>query len=755
MIEKATTERAIREIDEALSVQYQKRIFFKMQPQNEHFRDTSVVYPQIFPQSLAPQVGGITPQQMKVYENFGVVGVPPTIKIQYPPMVNVERNVDPLKEIAEAVTLTLDQIDQIVRSYNDGQVPKNEINTLAREITLFFAKQPNITQPLAISYIRSLFKRCVETENALFEQVQIVLLRNIKEVYSTLVQEILTNLLSHEENFRLVVVKPGLFLELLKLGLILVQEFDMFLSKILEKNPSSFADVAFYYVKSCMSEPLEGPFVDLTMTALSFKKVPLNCFTSVPEDFKQVLSSIPEKVVSTPFPTGSLFATEVQGRALALSALQDWLAGYQQMVLNVQSTVSEVEKQKQLYTYFCALYRVKFNSLLSSNTSLQGFFLHAIDLCVEAIYPELISSPNKVLGSTTIDAFIQLVFLIIRFDIQAPIDQVLIQTQSIVRESTKPKDLVPTQTEMQSIILRLSAFLNSLLTFITRDHEAKTTFFNQRIYLRIFSLINLLIPSKRLAISRSLESQDDKIEESLSIQIMYEFQVAMTFENALLHLSPQRFPGFAMSWLQLISHKKLMPSLLLSDKLESGELFKEILKELFKFLEPFLKEVPQRELGEPIKVLYNGTLRVLLVLLSDFPEFLCDYHSTFCDYIPHTAVQLRNLILSAYPKNIHLPEPLNEDLKVDRLEEIKVPPRILTNYASVLEEDPNLKEQLDRYLSNSLENPEKFFSQFRQLLLLSPQDAFTKVFFIVLFFIVFYYLFYFTFFFFCCFSILF
>ena len=36
----------------------------------------------------------------------------------------------------------------------------------------------------------------------------------------------------------------------------------------------------------------------------------------------------------------------------------------------------------------------------------------------------------------------------------------------------------------------------------------------------------------------------------------------------------------------------------------------------------------------------RGTLRVLLVLLHDFPEFLCDYHCGFCDVIPPNCIQV-------------------------------------------------------------------------------------------------------------------
>lgn len=57
---------------------------------------------------------------------------------------------------------------------------------------------------------------------------------------------------------------------------------------------------------------------------------------------------------------------------------------------------------------------------------------------------------------------------------------------------------------------------------------------------------------------------------------------------------------------------------------------------------------------------------MLLVLLHDFPEFLCDYHYGFCDVIPPNCIQLRNLILSAFPRNMRLPDPFTPNLKVDK-----------------------------------------------------------------------------------------
>ena len=77
------------------------------------------------------------------------------------------------------------------------------------------------------------------------------------------------------------------------------------------------------------------------------------------------------------------------------------------------------------------------------------------------------------------------------------------------------------------------------------------------------------------------------------------------------------------------------------------------------------------------KDLYRGVLRILLILHHDFPEFLAENHYRLCNIIPTHCMQLRNLVLSAYPSSFpELPDPFTAGLKVDRLEEIRTSPRI-------------------------------------------------------------------------------
>lgn len=109
---------------------------------------------------------------------------------------------------------------------------------------------------------------------------------------------------------------------------------------------------------------------------------------------------------------------------------------------------------------------------------------------------------------------------------------------------------------------------------------------------------------------------------------------------------------------------------------------------------PYLR---QEELGDTVRLLYRGTLRVLLILLHDFPEFVSDYHNDLCDVIPSTCIQLRNLVLSAFPRSLRLPDPFTPSLKIDLLPEIHFSPRVLSDSSVILKD---VKKDLDLYLQD-------------------------------------------------------
>ncbi|KAM0934312.1 putative CCR4-Not complex component, Not1, MIF4G-like domain superfamily [Dioscorea sansibarensis] len=251
-----------------------------------------------------------------------------------------------------------------------------------------------------------------------------------------------------------------------------------------------------------------------------------------------------------------------------------------------------------------------------------------------------------------------------------------------------------------SKIALLSKVLSVTVRVIQRDAEEKKSFFNPRPYFRLF--INWLL---------DLASPDSVLDGA-------NFQVLTSFANTFHALQPLKVPGWSFAWLELVSHRSFMPKLLMCNSPKGWPFVQRLLVDLFKFMEPYLRNA---ELGEPVHFLYKGTLRVLLVLLHDFPEFLCDYHFSFCDVIPPSCIQMRNVILSAFPRNMRLPDPSTPNLKIDLLAEISLSPRILSDVESTLKAK-QIKADIDDYLKTRPDGS-TFLTELKQRLLLPQAEA--------------------------------
>ncbi|XP_004306964.1 PREDICTED: CCR4-NOT transcription complex subunit 1-like [Fragaria vesca subsp. vesca] len=251
-----------------------------------------------------------------------------------------------------------------------------------------------------------------------------------------------------------------------------------------------------------------------------------------------------------------------------------------------------------------------------------------------------------------------------------------------------------------SKLILLSKILAVTVRFIQKDAEEKKSSFNARPYFRLF--VNWLL---------DLGSLDPVIDGA-------NFQILIAFANAFHALQPLKVPTFSFAWLELVSHRSFMPKMLAGNGQKGWPYIQRLLVDLFQFMEPFLRNA---ELGAPVHFLYKGTLRVLLVLLHDFPEFLCDYHFTFCDVIPPSCIQMRNIILSAFPRNMRLPDPSTPNLKIDLLAEITQSPRVLSEVDAALKVK-QMKTDVDEYLKTRQQGS-SFLTELKQKLLLLPTEA--------------------------------
>ncbi|GAB4861940.1 hypothetical protein Ancab_037195 [Ancistrocladus abbreviatus] len=251
-----------------------------------------------------------------------------------------------------------------------------------------------------------------------------------------------------------------------------------------------------------------------------------------------------------------------------------------------------------------------------------------------------------------------------------------------------------------SKLFLLTKILAVTVKFIQKDADEKKASFQPRPYFRLF--INWLLDIGFL----------DPVHDGVN------FQVLTAFANAFHALQPLKVPAFSFVWLELVSHRTFMPKLLMGNSQKGWLYLHRLLMDLFQFMEPFLRNA---ELGELIRFLYKGTLRVLLVLLHDFPEFLCDYHFSFCDVIPASCIQMRNIILSAFPRNMRLPDPSTPNLKIDLLVEMTQSPRILSEVDAALKVK-QMKADVDEFLKTRQQGS-SFLVDLKQRLLLSPNEV--------------------------------
>ena len=218
--------------------------------------------------------------------------------------------------------------------------------------------------------------------------------------------------------------------------------------------------------------------------------------------------------------------------------------------------------------------------------------------------------------------------------------------------------------------------LSIVVLVLAQSHEELGVHFQQKPFFRLFS---------------SLLHDLHATESSLGHAYV---QTLLAISNTLNTLQPSFFPRFTFSWMSLVSHRLFMPKLLEADQREGWGAFHRLFASLLRFLSPLLRNA---ELQDTSRQLYRGTLRILLILLHDFPEFLCDYHQSLCDLVPASCIQLRNLILSAFPRNRRLPDPFSANMQLSLLPEVGRAPHIASDYLAALNQVEGLLAAIDAH----------------------------------------------------------
>ncbi len=124
--------------------------------------------------------------------------------------------------------------------------------------------------------------------------------------------------------------------------------------------------------------------------------------------------------------------------------------------------------------------------------------------------------------------------------------------------------------------------------------------------------------------------------------------------------------------------------------------FYRVLMALFKFLNPFLQSA---QLHPPSRIIFKGTLRILLVILKDFPEFLVEHYIGLCAAIPVHCIQLRNVVLCAFPRGVVLRQDVETLADLPAMTEFQQVPEVRTDYVRFLEE-AHIKAPVDDFVQN-------------------------------------------------------
>lgn len=682
LIEKASTEKAIRDIDETVTSATQARK--KAREAGQIFYDTSLLSSKSFtdlPDILKPKQGGLSPSQYLVYEAFQRVRLNPPVAgqgIQDPSAFtadlkipsgasNLSVNTLSMSQSLEAYQLIFNRLDlalknvQIQASGRDVTISMlggdHEIMSHFRDMMLVTQRTlPGVRSETAMAFCENVFKRLMESissVDALRVEVMIGTIEALRDACGGVKKFApdVISWLSHYANFNLSEEISRKFravlLLLLRAKLIRTQDLDIYFASCMDGGRNfGWVELALVFIRQCLSDGLGATYEFANSFDTVSKMRPANL--QVRKQLQKWLTDL--RAIAAPKEEQKPVSRDAGAREHVMLLLERWL--------RVWNTSND-----QIFSQYLQLMHQY--GVLKTEEAADKFFRISTELCVEACL-KTAQTPSQGQGETpsagalqypVIDALSKLFLLLVRLADKEGGD-------------------------MTVRVNLLSRILSAIGRTIIDDHDTKKVskvLFDQRPYYRLLS--NL---------SQDMSVPDPKSEPNPAM-----IPILTSYCQVYLALQPTVLPGFAFSWLQLISHRTFMPHLLLMKNQKCWPYIHRLIIALLLFLQPFLKNV---QLNDSIRRLYKGTLRVLLVLLHDFPEFLCDFHLSFCDVIPPSCVQLRNLILSAFPRTMRLPDPFTPNLKVDLLPEINQPPRILTDYLAPLAER-GIRQRIDSFMA--------------------------------------------------------
>ncbi|XP_013371581.1 PREDICTED: CCR4-NOT transcription complex subunit 1 isoform X1 [Chinchilla lanigera] len=708
-IQKTAVEKAGPEMDKRLATEFELRKHARQE--GRRYCDPVVLTYQAerMPEQIRLKVGGVDPKQLAVYEEFArnVPGFLPTNDLSQPTgfLAQPMKQAWATDDVAQIYDKCITELEQHLHAIPPTLAMNPQAQALRSLLEVVVLSRNSRDAIAALGLLQKAVEGLLDATSGAdadlllrYRECHLLVLKALQDgrAYGSpwCNKQITRCLIECRDEYKYNVEAVEL---LIRNHLVNMQQYDLHLAQSME-NGLNYMAVAFamQLVKILLVDERSVSHVteaDLFHTIETLMRINAHSRGNAPEGLPQLMEVVrsnyeamidrahggPNFMMHSGISQASEYDDPPGLREKAEYLLREWVNLYHSAAAGRDSTkafsafVGQVELLER---------KMHQQGILKTDDLITRFFRLCTEMCVEISYRAQAEQQHNPAANPTmirakcyhnLDAFVRLIALLVKHSGEA--------TNTVTK------------------INLLNKVLGIVVGVLLQDHDVRQSEFQQLPYHRIFIMLLLEL------------NAPEHVLETIN------FQTLTAFCNTFHILRPTKAPGFVYAWLELISHRIFIARMLAHTPQQKGwPMYAQLLIDLFKYLAPFLRNV---ELTKPMQILYKGTLRVLLVLLHDFPEFLCDYHYGFCDVIPPNCIQLRNLILSAFPRNMRLPDPFTPNLKVDMLSEINIAPRILTNFTGVM--PPQFKKDLDSYLKTR--SPVTFLSDLRSNLQVSNEPG--------------------------------
>ncbi|KAL3238319.1 CCR4-NOT core subunit CDC39 [Nakaseomyces bracarensis] len=682
LVELAAMDKATQELGEQMIQAIAIRRYHKERRSDQPFVTPSTnPYSLALPDPLGIKNTGVTPQQFKLYEEFGApvpennintLNQNPQLNTPQPvqsetnqnfqqnlPPNNTRTNVPatqgqmPIRSphVVNNVQAELEQNHKILVHLMDSLVAlikdnsdkntikelgeKNQINAIIFQILTFIAKsvqKDQLALKVAQAVVNSLFATsesplCREVLSLLLEKLCSLSLVARKDVVWWLVYAL------DSRKFNLAVIKS-----LLEVNLIDPYELDTVLVKAMNSGMENSIDFSIKLVENTVLS--DNPILmrmDLINTINYLSKLDL------PEAKEFFTNYENNKILPV---AGNVKITKKEMYFLVFT---EWVKLLQRVESNDEITLAFIQQMMN-------------NKILSDSDNVIEFFKAALEL---SIFSFKESDPT---GDVfiSIDALSKLVI----------------------------KLLIYQNYDECSRATYLNMIFTVVVLVFSKDHCEENTTFNERPYFRLLS--NLLYDWSQIRSHSFLKVKENVLRKDLE---KFDGEFYNIFASYLHSLQPFSFVGFSFAWVTLLSHRMFLPVMLNLPEKAGWKNLIILIIDLLLFLDKYTKK---NSVSDAISVIYKGALRIILGISNDCPEFLIENHYELINAVPPTYFQLKNVILSTIPSNMTVPNPFEKMIFMKDMPECQTVPSIFYDPVADLR---SLKKPVDNYLripSNSL-----------------------------------------------------